>query len=89
MGIVSELLCTMHKNANNLAHGRLTTLLRSLPCDYHFENVSLWTVDFTEVLLVVLRENLPCCYRAREGSIRATTTIRDGEEGKGDERQPN
>jgi len=31
------------------------------------------TVDFTEVILVVLPENLPCCYRAREGSIRATS----------------
>jgi len=31
-------------------------------------------VDFTEVILVVLPENLPCCYRAREGSIRVTTT---------------
>jgi len=36
--------------------------------------VSLLTVDFTEVILVVLPENLPCCYRAREGSIRVTTT---------------
>jgi len=34
------------------------------------------TVDFTEVILVVLPENLPCCYRAREGSIRVTTTTR-------------
>jgi len=32
------------------------------------------TVDFTEVILVVLLENLPCCYRAREGSTRVTTT---------------
>ena len=31
-------------------------------------------MDFTEVILVVLPETLPCCYRAREGSIRATTT---------------
>jgi len=37
--------------------------------DYHFENVSLWTVRFTKVILVVLPENLPCCYRAGEGSI--------------------
>jgi len=33
------------------------------------------TVDFTEVILVVLPENLPCCYHAREGSIRVTTTF--------------
>ena len=56
--------------------GTYNKLLRNLPCDYHFGNVSLWTVDFTEVILVVLPENLPCCYRAREGSIRVTTTTK-------------
>ena len=35
-------------------------------------------MDFTEVILVVLPENLPCCYRAREGSIRATTAMATG-----------